>query len=151
MRKVPKSRSRSLSSPPNYKFVTVDSIASFPKSEKLRVKTKYNQNNVSTLKKKFKIQKDFIIYKCIPMSNFSSSSKSSSTLVFFYVAMIDWNQSTIQIRHCTILRVKELLNGSKTRLLVLNADSEATVEIVMANISRAILERMVNLPLLTFQ
>ena len=68
----------SLSSPPNFKFVTVNSIASFSKSKKERDKIKYNQNNVSTLKKKIQIQKDLIIYKCIHMSNFLSSSKSSS-------------------------------------------------------------------------
>ena len=38
-----KSISRSLSSPLNHKSVTVSSIASFPKSEKERDKTKYNQ------------------------------------------------------------------------------------------------------------
>lgn len=89
--------------------------------------------------------------KCISMSNFSSSSKSSSTLIFFYIAMIALSQSAAQIRHCKILGVKELLNGSSTRRLVLNADSDAIVEIGMANTSRVILERVGKLILFTFQ
>jgi len=85
------------------------------------------------------------------MFNFSSSSKSSSTFVFVCVAMIERSQSVVQIRHCTILRVKELLNGSRTRSSVLNADSEATIKVGIANISQAILERIINFSLLTFQ
>ena len=68
----------------------------------------------------------------------------------FCVAMVERSQSAIQIRHYTVIEVKELLDGSSTRLPVLNTDSEVTVEIGIANTSRAILKRMVNLSLLTF-
>lgn len=42
------------------------------------------------------------------VSNFSSSSKSSLALVFYCVVMISRSQCMEQVRHCTILRAKEL-------------------------------------------
>jgi len=102
----------------------VGSIASFPKSEKERDKTKYNQNNISTLKKKSKF-KEISLYTNAYLYP-TSQVHPNPTLVLFCVAMVDRSQSAVQIRHYTIIEVKELLNGSSTRLLVLNTDLEAT-------------------------
>ena len=55
------------------------------------------------------------------------------------------SQSWTQIRDCTILGVNELLKGSRTRPPVLNAHSDATLEIGMANTSRTISARIGNL------
>jgi hypothetical protein len=50
----------------------------------------------------------------------------------------------------TVFGAKELLNGSSTRPPVLNADSEAIVEIGMANTSRATSEMIKDFVELTF-
>ena len=60
------------------------------------------------------------------------------------------SQSCEQIRASTSFGVKELLKLSRTRPPVLNADSEATVEMGTANTSLAIRERTGNLSLLSF-
>jgi hypothetical protein len=52
------------------------------------------------------------------------------------------NQSYMQIEASTVIGDNELLNESNTRPLVLNADSDATEKIGMANTSRAISARI---------
>jgi hypothetical protein len=61
-----------------------------------------------------------------------------------------FNQSCVQIKASTVSGDNELLKVSNTRHLLLKADSEATLEIMMANTSRVITARVGYFCALTF-
>jgi hypothetical protein len=84
-------------------------------------------------------------FKHLPnSSNSVKKSSNSSSLRRFFI------QFCVQIKASAVSGDNELLKQSNTRPPVLNADSEATVEIGMANTSRAIFVRIVYLDALTF-
>ena len=76
--------------------------------------------------------------RLIVPSNLERSARSASTFMRFEPR----NQSCAHIKHWSVNGDKELLKSSRTRPLVLKADSEATVDMGIANISLAMHERI---------
>lgn len=81
------------------------------------------------------------IYNYLPASNASTSSLMPSRLICVVCRIQFW----VQINACTALGLNLLLYGSITRPPVEKADSDATVDMGMANTSRAIMESILNL------
>jgi hypothetical protein len=75
---------------------------------------------------------------------------ASSTISKSELRGFDLNQFCEHINASTVHSVSELQKGSNIRLLVLQADFEATVVIGMANTSRVVLPRIRNLVKFTF-
>ena len=82
----------------------------------------------------------------LPFSNLNNSSSSSSMLI----VIEPLSQSWAQTRAWTMNGVSEVLNSFRMRPLVLNADSEATVDTRTANTSWAILANIGNLAALSY-
>ena len=83
----------------------------------------------------------------MPLSKFSTSSISSSLFSDFIDFLC---QSCKHINASTTLGVKELLYASKIHPPILKADSDATMDIGTAKISRAMCERIGNLAVFSF-